>query len=230
MMSWRSRPIVLGRAAQAARGTSALSRQARHIIPGASSASFSASSTSRTTRRNDNSVHAAGVMKSRTGFESRGPPPASPIYSRSPPVSGSSPSPSTAFSPTQDDTIIKYFFDSLSPAYASPQGSNGGLFQLEPLTAPHSLSHLTDRTLVHGQAIVDRICNSVSDPTGKELRLVVKNLDRLSDLLCGVIDMCELVRNVHPDTAWLDACDEAYERLCSFMNGLNTDRGLFQVS
>lgn len=75
---------------------------------------------------------------------------------------------------------------------------------------------------------MDRICNSPSDPA--ELRKVVKNLDRLSDVLCGVIDMCELVRSVHPDQRWVAECDLAYERLCSFMNGLNTDRGLYEVS
>ena len=60
--------------------------------------------------------------------------------------------------------------------------------------------------------------------------MVVKNLDRLSDVLCGVIDMCELVRNVHPDELWVMESEKAYERLCSFMNGLNTDQGLYRVS
>jgi len=58
----------------------------------------------------------------------------------------------------------------------------------------------------------------------------VKNLDRLSDLLCGVIDLCELVRNVHPEEEWVEESEKAYERLCSFMNGLNTDTGLYKVS
>lgn len=77
---------------------------------------------------------------------------------------------------------------------------------------------------------MDRICAAKDDSTGKELRLVVKNLDRLSDVLCGVIDMCELVRNVHPEEEWVVECDKSYERLCSFMNGLNTHTGLYEVS
>lgn len=77
---------------------------------------------------------------------------------------------------------------------------------------------------------MQRIVDAPLDPTGKELRLVVKNLDRLSDVLCGVIDMCELVRNVHPEEEWVAQSDLAYERLCSFMNELNTDRGLYEVS
>lgn len=58
---------------------------------------------------------------------------------------------------------------------------------------------------------------------------VVKNLDRLSDMLCSVIDLAELVRNAHPDHAWVDAANEAYETLCEFMNVLNTHVGLYEV-
>ena len=58
---------------------------------------------------------------------------------------------------------------------------------------------------------------------------VVKNLDRLSDLLCGVIDLAETVRNSHPDRAWVEAANTAYETLCEFMNVLNTHVGLYEV-
>ncbi|OXH64855.1 mitochondrial intermediate peptidase 1, partial [Cryptococcus neoformans] len=66
-------------------------------------------------------------------------------------------------------------------------------------------------------------------PDPAELRHVVKNLDRLSDVLCGVIDMCELVRNVHPDPRWIEETEKTYETLCSFMNELNTNRGLYDA-
>ena len=59
---------------------------------------------------------------------------------------------------------------------------------------------------------------------------MVKNLDRLSDLLCGVIDLAELVRNVHPDPAWASGANAAYEELCEYMNELNTHVGLYEVS
>ena len=128
-----------------------------------------------------------------------------------------------------DDKYLKAHFDSPSsqtPSFNSPQG----LFLYPPLGQAEALGPLTDRTLIHSQAIVDRICRAKDDPSGKELRLVVKNLDRLSDLLCGVIDMCELVRNVHPDEMWVEESERSYERLCSFMNGLNTHVGLYEVS
>lgn len=128
-----------------------------------------------------------------------------------------------------DDSLLKAHFDTPTAAF-SPFGEYQPLFLYPPLTHPKSLRPLTDRTLIQSQAIVDRICAAKDDPTGKELRLVVKNLDRLSDVLCGVIDMCELVRNVHPEEEWIAECESSYERLCSFMNGLNTHTGLYEVS
>ena len=62
-----------------------------------------------------------------------------------------------------------------------------------------------------------------------ELRLVLKNLDKLSDLLCGVIDLAELIRNSHPDPEWVTSANDAYDTLCEFMNILNTHVGLYQV-
>ncbi|TYJ57146.1 hypothetical protein B9479_002060 [Cryptococcus floricola] len=111
--------------------------------------------------------------------------------------------------------------------YADP-GPRRGLFLHEPLMSPCSLKRLTNRTLVHATAIVDRIVSAPFDSTGKELRLVIKNLDRLSDLICGVIDMCELVRNAHPDQSWKRESDQAYTVLCGFMNELNAKRELWE--
>jgi intermediate peptidase len=62
-----------------------------------------------------------------------------------------------------------------------------------------------------------------------ELLKVVKNLDRLSDMLCSVIDLAELVRNAHPDPEWVTSANEAYVRLCEYMNVLNTHVGLYEV-
>lgn len=143
-----------------------------------------------------------------------------------------------ATSTRSDDEDLKAHFDRPTHASSSSSASStsfshsspSGLFLYPPVSSPRDLPRLTDRTLIHAQRIVDRINSSKSDPTGRELRLVVKNLDRLSDLLCGVIDMCELIRNVHPEEKWVLESERAYERLCSFMNGLNTDTRLYEVS
>lgn len=128
-----------------------------------------------------------------------------------------------------------------------------GLFLHPRLQDPEYMQTLTSQTLQHGVHLVDRICSvlpaSQFEPIhpdspfaahldtprseyehARALRMVPKLLDRLSDVLCLVIDMAELVRNVHPDERWVEASDRAYERLGSFMNGLNTHQGLYEVS
>jgi intermediate peptidase len=133
----------------------------------------------------------------------------------------------TSSSIAEDDSL-KAHFD--VPYHPTLPGVSEGLFRFPPLTSPSHLPRLAERTLIQASAIVRRIVAAPSDSTGRELRLVVKNLDRLSDVLCGVIDMCELVRNVHPEEEWVVQSDLVYERLCSFMNELNTNRGLYEVS
>ncbi|CAE7179171.1 unnamed protein product [Rhizoctonia solani] len=65
-----------------------------------------------------------------------------------------------------------------------------------------------------------------SDST--DLAALVGLVDRLSDILCSVIDTAEFVRNSHPDPGWVAAANDAYEYLCSWMNELNTHVGLYK--
>lgn len=74
--------------------------------------------------------------------------------------------------------------------------------------------------------IVRRIVNAKGE---NETRKIVKNIDRLSDLLCGIIDMTELIRHTHPDKTWVNAANNAYDILCEYMNGLNTHSELAAV-
>jgi mitochondrial intermediate peptidase len=97
------------------------------------------------------------------------------------------------------------------------------------LNSPEDFQALVHATIRRAMAIVARISNA-RDGGPQELRNVVKNFDRLSDVLCGVIDMAELVRQAHPHPQWVDASNEAYEMLCSEMNVLNTHTGLYEVS
>lgn len=62
------------------------------------------------------------------------------------------------------------------------------------------------------------------------MRKVVKLFDRLSDVLCKVIDAAEVVRCLHPDPAWRQGAETVYEELFSWMNTLNTDPRLYEVS
>lgn len=114
-------------------------------------------------------------------------------------------------------------------AQASSFAPATGLFGSPSLPSPEAFVPLAQRTLVRAQLLVSRIVSAPQNGEA-EMRRVVKNLDRLSDILCGVIDLAELVRNAHPDAQWRDAANQAYEGLCGFMNVLNTHTGLYEVS
>lgn len=125
-----------------------------------------------------------------------------------------------------DDVALISLFD--NPRYGLKTGiSTTGLFGHPSLTHPRALVSLADATLLRAQILTNRILRARESRS--ELLRVVKNLDRLSDMLCGVIDLAELVRNAHPDRMWADAANHAYETLCEFMNVLNTHVGLYEV-
>ena len=142
--------------------------------------------------------------------------------SRIPPVFSSS-------SSKADDELLKAHFDKPGPSSIS-SSTPTGIFQMEPFTHPQALEPLAERTLFLCNKIVERIRAAPKDTTGRELRLVIKNLDRVSDILCGVIDACELIRNMHPDPKWVKESDRCHERLSAYLNSLNVDVGLYEVS
>ncbi|KAI0756830.1 mitochondrial intermediate peptidase [Daedaleopsis nitida] len=124
-----------------------------------------------------------------------------------------------------DDTDLIAFFD--QPYAPQKLTSPTGIFGHSSLTTPASFVALADSTLRRAQLLTERILRARE--SREELFRVVKNLDRLSDMLCGVIDLAELLRNAHPDPAWIRSAEEVYEKLCEFMNVLNTNVGLYQV-
>ncbi|KAH9858016.1 mitochondrial intermediate peptidase [Lenzites betulinus] len=124
-----------------------------------------------------------------------------------------------------DDTNLIAFFDHPQP----PQKviSPTGIFGHRILTTPAAFNALADSTLRRATLLTERILRARE--SRDELFKVVKNLDRLSDMLCGVIDLAELLRNAHPDPIWVRTAEEVYEKLCEFMNVLNTNVGLYEV-
>lgn len=130
--------------------------------------------------------------------------------------------------PSPDDVELVSLFDRPQTGQKNSPLSVSGIFQHPQLTSPVAFSALTDSTLVRAQLLTERILRARESRS--ELFKVIKNLDRLSDLLCGVIDLAELLRNAHPDAQWVDCATESYEKLCEFMNVLNTHVGLYEVS
>lgn len=134
----------------------------------------------------------------------------------------STPSPATG-----DDIDIIADFDIPHAAHKSSGLSYTGLFGHDFLTTPSAFIQLADSTLQRAELLTRRIHKSRD--SREELFKVVKHLDRLSDLLCGVIDLAELVRNAHPDPVWVQSAEHVYEKMCEFMNVLNTDVDLYHV-
>lgn len=60
----------------------------------------------------------------------------------------------------------------------------------------------------------------------EEYIIMVRDLDRLSDLLCRVIDMAEFMKSNHPDPRIQDAATQAFALMFEYMNVLNTTPGL----
>ncbi|CAJ0826912.1 3870_t:CDS:2 [Entrophospora sp. SA101] len=102
-----------------------------------------------------------------------------------------------------------------------------GLFRNPALSTPQGFKTEANKVLKRVGFLVQRISNATTDVV--ELRKVVKNLDRLSDLLCSVIDTAEFVRNSHPDQNFVNAANDVYEELCFYMNSLNTNTDLYKV-
>lgn len=128
--------------------------------------------------------------------------------------------------PSADDLLLLDAFGQ-HQTYAKTINQPTGLFGHAKLTTPPELLRLAQSTLLRAELLVERILRARS--SNRELFQAVRNLDRLSDLLCGVIDLAELVRTVHPHKAWVDAAEEAYDILCDYMNTLNTHVGLYEV-
>lgn len=127
-----------------------------------------------------------------------------------------------------DDKLLVSLFNQPKSSLKRLTFSTTGLFGHPNLTHPSALSSLAEATLIRAEKLTQRILDSRQSRS--ELFQVIKNLDRLSDLLCGVIDLAELVRHAHPDRAWVEAADNAYETMCEYMNVLNTHVGLYDVS
>lgn len=127
--------------------------------------------------------------------------------------------------PNTSDADLRDMFDSPKAwkgfvDYSSP---NVGLFGNRYLTSPEGFIEFAHISLVKAQSIVTRVLRA---STPQEYRGVVRDLDRLSDILCRVLDMADFVRVTHPDLRTQEKATAAYEMMYEYMNQLNTMTGL----
>jgi len=125
-----------------------------------------------------------------------------------------------------DDQLLREIFDS-EPVWDAfrkrtaslSKGRHAGLFRNRYLTKPEGFERFAHTTLAKCRRIVSRV---LAYETTEDYRRIPKDLDRLSDLLCRVIDLCEFVRSTHPDGRMQQAATGAYILVFEYMNVLNT--------
>ncbi|PYH44167.1 mitochondrial intermediate peptidase [Aspergillus saccharolyticus JOP 1030-1] len=128
---------------------------------------------------------------------------------------------------TEDETLRRMFdsqpfwreFSQSSAAQLKPTG----LVQNQYLTSPDGFRVFATSTLQKCQAIVAKV---LAASTLEEYRTMARDLDRLSDLLCRVIDLSDFIRVIHPDPRVQEAATQAYALMFEYMNVLNTTTGL----
>ncbi|TID30404.1 hypothetical protein CANINC_001005 [Pichia inconspicua] len=106
----------------------------------------------------------------------------------------------------------------------SKSNKSKGLFRNPYLKDAKGLKKFSDESLEAAKALTSNLIN-VKSSYG--LRSYVKDLDRLSDILCRVIDLCEFIRVVHPKKSFVNEAENAHQELFEHMNILNTSKPLF---
>ncbi|KAJ9646993.1 Mitochondrial intermediate peptidase [Coniosporium apollinis] len=129
-----------------------------------------------------------------------------------------------------DDKTLRQIFDSQpfwkefsQHAKHHGSGQSAGLFQNRYLTKPDGFQKFAHVTLQKCMKLVDKV---LAASTVDEFKSLAKDLDRLSDLLCRVIDLSDFVRATHPDRKVQAAATQAYAMMFEYMNKLNTTTGL----
>jgi intermediate peptidase len=102
-------------------------------------------------------------------------------------------------------------------------GVNVGLFRNAFLKEPRGFVTFAQVSLDKARAVVNKVLAARSVA---EYRGIVRDLDRLSDILCRVLDMADFVRVTHPDRQTQYMASKAWDMVYQYMNELNTMTGL----
>ena len=126
---------------------------------------------------------------------------------------------------TQDNKTIRDIFDNKDAwtDFSSRAKSIAGLIGNKYLTKPKGFQRFADVSLAKCRQLVDK---TLAAKSSDDYRAIPKDLDRLSDLLCRVIDLSEFIRTIHADQIYSNAATESHARMFQYMNELNTMTGL----
>ncbi|PZD29472.1 mitochondrial intermediate peptidase mitochondrial precursor [Pyrenophora tritici-repentis] len=122
-----------------------------------------------------------------------------------------------------DDDALRKVFDNASFwddfKRASQKGRPAGIIGNKHLTHPEGFVDFVTVTIKRCNAVVQKVSAAQSIDDFKNM---VKDLDKLSDLLCRVIDLADFVRGTHPDRKFQIMAVKAYHTVFQYMNELNT--------
>lgn len=128
-----------------------------------------------------------------------------------------------------DDKLLRQLFDSpetfrdFAPPSSRAITGNVGLFRNKYLTSPEGFLAFAEDNLKKAHRLVHKVLQASSV---EEYKVIVQDLDRLSDLLCRVLDVSDFVRVTHPDVKIQHAASHAWQLVYQYMNELNTTTGL----
>lgn len=128
-----------------------------------------------------------------------------------------------------DDDTLRLVFDSkpfwrdFSQRKSNPFAKSPGLLQNRYLTNPDGYREFAVVCLRRCQAIVAKV---LAANTLEEFRTMARDLDRLSDILCRVIDVTGFIRLNHVDNNIREAATQAHALMFEYMNVLNTTTGI----
>lgn len=128
---------------------------------------------------------------------------------------------------TDDDALRKvfdnaHFWDTFRRS--SQQKKPSGIIGNQYLTHSEGFVDFVTITIQRCNAVVQKV--SVAQTT-EDFKQMVKDLDKLSDLLCRVIDLADFVRGTHPDRKFQIMAVKAYHTVFQYMNQLNTTPVLY---
>ncbi|KAF1920630.1 mitochondrial intermediate peptidase [Ampelomyces quisqualis] len=127
-----------------------------------------------------------------------------------------------------DDDALRNVFDNAafwanfrnSSAKAKPAGIIGNKY----LTHPAGFDDFVTITIQRCNRVVRKVSRAASM---QDFRGMVKDLDKLSDLLCRVIDLADFVRSTHPNRKFQISAVKSYHTVFQYMNQLNTTPVLY---
>ncbi|OQV01291.1 hypothetical protein CLAIMM_06673 isoform 1 [Cladophialophora immunda] len=123
-----------------------------------------------------------------------------------------------------ENALLREVFNRKTLSKTSSTESSG-LIGNTFLTLPQGFQKFAEASVIQCKRLVER---TLAASTAEQYRVIPRDLDRLSDLLCRVIDLSDFIRSIHPSDDVAASASASYSLMFQYMNELNTTTGLNQ--